>query len=1300
MIQFPHHRIGRRQFLRLTAVPAGAVVLASLPSSPAAASSTAGIDNVLIETSWRRRTLRLRIDYHLPQAVPSAAFAVQVSELDGTVSGLPAGLTLLSNSGPTVGTVRQSVTLPWPEPHEWDVNAPYLYMASVSLVDQSGQVVAAYQPIRFGFREVWTAGRDLILNGHPIKLRVAPFWIQNLANMTFYTTMGCNAIEFQPDLWGNTIATGLEQAGSQQMFDAADENGWGVLMPVPSINSIRTQIAAGDEDVISQWLGLFWQAARQYDRQNRPSILAWLPSINLAGQGDSAPIPYNPANLGKRLPPELTPPYIAATEQLIRLQDPTRLVIHHDGGAVGDADYANWYLNFTPLQEREDWLSEWASNGDMPFGAAEIDIPYFGNFFKARFGPGKDGIPYHTEWYASYLGDDAYGQEKDPYIDAILATEKVTGSGDAYGIVFLSKGYLAQIGDWTAHYDFERMNIRGIVKSYRAWGMNLGLHVIGDLPPAGGLNLGTPVGQFPPATPNSIYYDYAATQQPLLTYLGGPPDHFTGKDHDYRSGEPIQKTIVVVWDGPGGNQVGADWVLTVSNQVVASGHEDFDLTPGTVEQRAIAFTAPPVTEKTTGTLTLSVTAASGSPPPSPADTQQLSFFPPGTPAGPTRSRWAIYDPAGLTTAELAKLSVQPEPVGPGSDLSRFDVLVVGTRALNATSPLPFGTSDLQRGLRVVIFEQTAEALGAMGLRSITAVPRFVFPRASSHPVLAGVDPADLLNWRGAGSLVPAQLGDANTWPYPDRRLHWQNYGSVASVVIETPHLGAFTPLLETEFDLAYTPLLEWQHASGTVLFAQLDITGRIGIEPAADHLAGNIISYLDLPPARAPRGGLAYIGNDTEELSLLTGLGFEVSQVQPVDLPGSAGMATVQKSQVLVLGKGVVPGLPASAQNVLQAAVRAGATVIFLPRPASEFGSTTWPWSLSTASSRLARILPDPQSAADPLLSGIGPQLLRWRSYLDLDLIQPASLPDGARLLLQGLVMAAPDGQGTWVACQHDWGQLDAGGNNTRRPRWNARKFYRQLLTNSGAETGSGLAALLLPAGQRAALATIGEWRVAASSQEVPSGGFFIGGGRNFFDLHGLAPVYQSTAPWPGTTSPGWGTVLAADEHGFVDLTKVFTAADDGTTAYARTYIYASEARSANFALGAGTWMALRVNGDLVVDNSADGKLFPDDYAFFDSDPVQMRIVVPLTRGWNTLEIMVTSGFAFVGYYGVDVPIQLGFFAQVDDPGDLAVDPADTTPGSPPSQSSAGPLRSVAPWEMWYTEPLPQPEHVYSFIHW
>jgi hypothetical protein len=89
-----------------------------------------------------------------------------------------------------------------------------------------------------------------------------------------------------------------------------------------------------------------------------------------------------------------------------------------------------------------------------------------------------------------------------------------------------------------------------------------------------------------------------------------------------------------------------------------------------------------------------------------------------------------------------------------------------------------------------------------------------------------------------------------------------NRGTVASVLIEKPVCGDFLPIIDGGFSLQYSPLMEYRHGKGMILFCQMDVTGRSEDDPAALHLVGNILRYVDKWKPQ-PKRIIEYAGDKT-----------------------------------------------------------------------------------------------------------------------------------------------------------------------------------------------------------------------------------------------------------------------------------------------------------------------------------------------------------------------------------------------------------------------------------------------------
>jgi beta-galactosidase len=1254
------------------AIPAGlsgAVKLQAVPRE-------AEIRNVLVESSFRRKELRVHVEYVCSEPAAGARLKVQVAERDGRTDGLPQGSAPLESVGPSPETRRQVLIVPWQNPRLWEVGAAYLYLLHVSLEDGQGRSVDRYPPVRFGFREVWTEGRWLMLNGHPLRLRLAPF-VNSPVQMTFFEGLGFNALEGQPNpnswysTWG-MFPSGEGQAASAEILDAADERGWAVLMPVPGVSYVRDRLL--EPPVEARFLRDSRAWMRRWDRLNRPSILMWSPSMNTAGNLD-------PARLG-RAPSAPPPAWYAKSEALIKSLDPTRLVFHHQGGQTGEVETTNLYPNFMPLQEGEEFLSAWSESAEKPWGAVEYGHPIFEDFLKIR------NTAYFTEYGAIYFGDRAYAAEKAEYVQAVLDALKAGGTtaGGAFQLadLFMKAGG-KRVGEWTTYYDLMGLFIRSVHRSWRAYGMNGGL-----LP---WISLTTGFGDPPkdafardeeklkqrPDWANPIYDFYREIGQPLLVYVGGPRDRFTAKDHSFYAGEEVEKTIVAVWDGPGRKALKVEWSFAAGERLVQHGTETFDLSPGAIEKRPLRLKMPPGTARTTGEVRIAVSDAASAR--VSEDSFALTVFPTARKLPALTSRWALFDPVGKTTAELAKLGLRLRGVRPGDSLKGVDVLLIGREALRGKARLPFAVEDVRRGLRVLFCEQDVESLEALGFRVQDVVPRYVFPRVRSHPALAGVQPEDLINWRGAGTLVPATSEGRRAWPYP-HAPHWGNTGSVASVVIETPHQGAFTPLLECEFDLAYSPLLEWRDGAGTVLFCQLDLTGRIGLEPAADLLTRNLLRYLDgyARQRRGPAGRSLFFLGEEKGSAFVRGLGLQFAMHR------SGPLRLSPAGHVAVVGPDALAAATTNLQE-LRAFVRAGGTVVVLPQSAEHWSAPSLPWRVEVSPRKIHRVLPEDDA---PDLTGIGPQLLHFRTFLDAPCFNSA--PPGSRRLLDGLLLQVNEGKGRWLLCQVDWRLLADDSDNLKRARWNVTKFYRQLLTNCGARTDEALARQFLSPTRYAPLVDVGLWQAAVNPTTIPvetakvqdvEGAHIREGTR--IALPALGRTLEGEAWLQDPRAPTW-RLRGADRNGWVDFTAI-TPHQIGKVAYAVTHLYSSTPRQASFALDSDWWFVLTINGRQYVDQSREGRV--------PGPPRKgaIRLQAPLKAGWNRVEMKVASGGA--GF---------GFWCQVSDPGDLRVSPTlaepSYAPRESPSKADLLPEPLVQSATVFYAEALEDRDDPYGFCPW
>jgi beta-galactosidase len=1151
----------------------------------------AAITDVFVIPSWRQKTLTLDVEVDAERA--DTTYALRAVVLDAEQKAV---LTL--QSAPLrlpAGRSTQHVTAAWAHPIPWELDGGYLYTTRVSLV--RGDDVADTAPdVTFGFREIWAEGRQLLMNGHASRWRyVMDFGGQTPNALSFYQLLGGNIILFQPNptSWWKDWPHESPLL-DEQILSLLDAKGLGATALAPGISSLGSKLLSDP------------QTQRDYDREmalwvrryrNHPSIFAWVVGMNTYCP-ESAMLP---ATLGRQLPAPLPSQAqtIAYACAVAKRHDPTRLTYSHADGGLGDMANANTYLNFAPLQEREEWPMAWAKDGNMPFSAVEFGQPFEANFW-------KDKRCLITEYVAMYLGDQAYTTETET---GLRRTKAYSLANNRFGAM-----RAVDLADFPGYWDFQRLFVTHTDRAWRTWGVNGGWFPwcldtgYGD-PPGFDVkrqgifaryeSLREPVTEKPSwANPN--FDIHQQNNRPLLAYLAGSPRH-TDKTHSYFAGERITKQIAVVWDGPGSRTLVARWELTPAQggPALQSGTVTLALNAGDISLRPFSSTAPAVTQRTACVLTLTVrdgaqTVAS--------DSLPLTVFPAAAPLK-LAARVAVYDPKALTTPWLTRLGIQAAPFRAGQSCANIDLLIIGREALRIGTALPYTQADLARGLRVLVLEQQPDVWQGMGYRTLASMPRYVFPRDKQSPILAGLLPEDLVNWRGTPDLLPeGKPGQSYDVPHAPK---WTNTHAVASVVLQIPQVAGVTPVLQTEFDLDYSPLLQWRIGKGALYCSSLDFTGRVGVDPAATRLAVNLLrtAVEPLPPLRS----VGYLGGPRGK-ALLARLNLESVAGTPAGDPAQA---------LVVVGEGPSPA-------ALDTFVDQGGTAVYLPRSAEELGGD----GLHASAQQFVRVAPPEH----PLFRAIGPGLLRWRDTLDSPLFLPDGQPDKATVLGNGLFLLRPQGKGLRVYCQLPPEQL-----RERYPEKSPEReavelsclrmdqCYAQLLTNAGAGASTLCANRLLTLSPGAAYETLGHWQVL--------GPFTVERDDSELMLKTAFPGEDDAIA--GNTNPNtlytradgarldWRKSVTADADGFVDLGAAL-GASERAVAYVTRVLHCDQARLARLRLGVDYRLQVWINGTSVYRlASAHGA------------PTANRhlVDVPLHAGDNVITLKIGAGGKGFGFW-------------------------------------------------------------------
>ena len=206
-------------------------------------------------------------------------------------------------------------------------------------------------------------------------------------------------------------------AGPQ--LDDADHKGYLAAVYVLNANKYMRDPSGRSVWEQNQQRALERAAVWMRHYRNHPSVVMWVAGMNFFNNAVDA----DPRHVGRRgwdQSDERWQRLMVAGKEMfdgLKKLDPTRAYYSHAGAYTGDIYTMNCYLDLLPLQEREDWLSEWAESGEMPITMIEFGTPMDCTFRRGRdgFGSNITSEPLLTEYAAIYFGADAYASEEPKY---------------------------------------------------------------------------------------------------------------------------------------------------------------------------------------------------------------------------------------------------------------------------------------------------------------------------------------------------------------------------------------------------------------------------------------------------------------------------------------------------------------------------------------------------------------------------------------------------------------------------------------------------------------------------------------------------------------------------------------------------------------------------------------------------------------------------------------------------------------------------------------------------------------------
>jgi len=1041
----------------------GDVFLAGTPGGPR-------LDDVRTETSVRKK--ECVFDTSITNLAPDIQYALRARILDH--ASVIHEYASPKFRGSDLKEGRVAFTEKWMPDRLWDLPTPQnIFDLEISLLDSRGAVLDTSWNTRLAFRELWIEGRDFFLNGSRIFLSAVPLDNAQVSAAASTYAAARESMERLKSFGINFVYThnyGCEPGshlGFEEILRAADDEGMLVSFSQPHFSHYDWKAPdAAQNNGYARHAEYYVRAAR-----NHPSVVMYSMSHNATGYDED----MNPDMIDGIQAPRDTwarKNVLLATqaEEIVRRLDPTRIVYHHASGNLGSMHSINFYPNFAPVQELSDWFEHWATTGVKPVFTCEYGAPFtwdwtmYRGWYKGQREFGSATVPWEfcvAEWDSQFFGDRAFqiGEEEKTNLRWEAAQFRA-------GKVWHRWDYPFNVGSsrFEQQYPVFALYLTENWRAFRTWGVSAispwehehfwklrdGVDKSRKEFKTDWENLQRP--GFSPdyldernqrmdlAFERSDWVPTVAAEalmrnnRPLLAYIGGKPSGFTSKDHNFLPGETVEKQIIVINNSRQTVSCDCQWSLNLPTPLTGGGRGI--LATGEQKHIPLRFKVPDDAAPGRHVIDATIHFSTG-------EIQKDSFIIDILPAPmrePVAARIALFDPAGQTSALLTSLGIRSQPVETNTDLSAFDILIVGKAALTVDSPAP-DISRVADGLKVVIFEQTSEVLEKrFGFRVEEYGLRQVFARVPDHPALAGLT-ADLLHdWRGAATILPPRL-KYETRPRYGVTVKWcdilvtrlwrcGNRGNVASVLMEKPGRGDFLPVIDGGFSLQFSPLMEYREGRGCVIFCQMDVTGRTEEEPSARLLAGNILRYVTTWTP-APRRKVLYAGAPTGK-SYLESVGLYAD---------SYSGSNPSSDQALVVGPGGGETLAPHATEIA-GWLKNGGKLLAIGLDQSDTGG--WlPFELTTGRAEHISTFFEPAGIGSAT-AGIGPADAHNRDPRQFPLVS-----GGARIIGDGIL--ATSDAGNAVFCQLEPWQFDAHGqSNLRRTSRRVTFLVSRLFANMG----------------------------------------------------------------------------------------------------------------------------------------------------------------------------------------------------------------------------------------------------------
>ena len=657
------------------------------------------VENVIIRPSVRQQ--RLEIIWELANAtgvertvevIPSVHAWDRSSRLAFPATAL--ALSPFIVTVPANGRVTHSLQAPWAEAKLWQPESPNLYVLKTAMAGQETHSE------RFGFREVWIAGGDLMLNGYPLHLfsdwghKPTPYcftenWIRQWFGMIRDANMNHSRLHTHPH--------------PQLIMDLADEEGI-LITGETGIHGSGAALAADSPE--------FWDAARDHIRRfvkrdkNHPCIVLW------SVENEARWNPHTTRQLEETLP---------QLRKLFNELDPTRPAYH-------EGDSSLWNESEQDIISRH-YYKACAGTGwwekDRPLHSGEMSLYHYAS-------------PNNT---AHLAGDRAWASFRAIDEAAARDTALIIEAGRALGVCCFGPWNLSCLENLRMETEFVRLGYT----DYTVPGMK----PLQAPPHSSEFAFWKPNEKG--YTPNWSFAIQKYAFRPLAVID-------INQRNGYFAEHALRRRLVAVNDTPTvvrGVLRGA-LLDAATRTVVVSAQKHVVIERGQRAELEINLelaAVPPGAYRWRGQFTA---ADAGDV----LDAWERPLFigRQGGESLPTGQRIAVFGPGSLRAA-LTALGMQPVYIQSLDELTpdKYGVLIMEKNTVVAGSTQNRQIQAFCRaGGRVLVMEQEISLFSALELEDKPLQTQFF--RAPGHPALAGVNEAELAFW--GDSPYPEQGGDA------------------------------------------------------------------------------------------------------------------------------------------------------------------------------------------------------------------------------------------------------------------------------------------------------------------------------------------------------------------------------------------------------------------------------------------------------------------------------------------------------------------------------------------------------------